>query len=463
MGHSVSTFLKIEANSRATRVGHVTQATTQGVGQAYQSQEQQTFSTVGTTGNILSGPCEIQLQCTDLGWMNASFNFPSALETPGPPTWPVQPLSETGSIAATFFDVGSQDVGSQEQSMSSSNEPPDWRKLGLAPTASSVRPAAPQGESEITAPKPAATRPMSAARSREKKRLLCSHLGCNSTFPRKYELERHRTTVHDCNVRIFCSVYGCPRISKPFPRLDKFYEHVRKHHKGPERFLCILESCRQGPLTRTELVNHLNTQHTLKDSQQPHLKDSLNALGLPGQFWKGKAILLENGNACPLKSLGCEYSQPPSSSSKWKMQSHLEQHELLERSKGYEMIVAFGLWNYGTGVATCPVCKAKIGIYLGQSSMYNIISHVSRHSSKERNEHAVHLAQMFRPYLTGHEWLGGWERETILKWMMDPEFRARVEESGVLSAPISTSEDSELLLSNAHRTTMTLAPSPHRH
>jgi len=37
-----------------------------------------------------------------------------------------------------------------------------------------------------------------------------------------------------------------------------------------------------------------------------------------------------------------------------------------------------------------------------------------------------------------------------LKWNLDPEFRARVEEAGVLSAPLQTPEGSELQLGNAH-------------
>jgi len=381
--------------------------------------------------------------------MNAGFNFSSALETSGPPTWPLQSLNGAASLTASFIEVGSQDVGSQEQSMSS-DEPPEWQKVGLAPTASSVRgnlipPTALQGRSEITAPKPAETRSMSAARSREKKRLLCPHPGCKSTFPRNYELKRHRTTVHNCKVSISCSVYGCNRISKPFPRLDKFYEHVRKHHKGPERFVCILDSCRQGPLSRTELVDHLNTQHSLRESKQRHLQDSLNALSLPGEFRQGNPILLDNGNACPLKSLGCEYSHLPSSSALWKMRHHLRQHELIDRSKGYEMIIAFGMWDDGVGVATCPVCKSKIGIRDSYPYISYAIFHVEdMHSSKERNEHAVHLAQMFRPYLTG-QLRTSWSRadEKISKWTIDPEFRARVEESGVLSATNQTSQGNE--------------------
>ncbi|PMD38525.1 hypothetical protein L207DRAFT_431407, partial [Hyaloscypha variabilis F] len=71
---------------------------------------------------------------------------------------------------------------------------------------------------------------MTDAKNGGKKRLVCPHRDCTLTFPRNYELERHRKTIHSPNISIVCSVYGCNRISKPFPRLDKFYEHIRKHH-----------------------------------------------------------------------------------------------------------------------------------------------------------------------------------------------------------------------------------------
>lgn len=58
-------------------------------------------------------------------------------------------------------------------------------------------------------------------------RLQCAHPGCKRTFPRKFELQRHQDGVHSLKVAILCPVYGCNRVAKPFPRKDKFWEHMR--------------------------------------------------------------------------------------------------------------------------------------------------------------------------------------------------------------------------------------------
>jgi hypothetical protein len=53
---------------------------------------------------------------------------------------------------------------------------------------------------------------------------------------------------------------------------------------------------------------------------------------------------------------------------------------------------------------------------------------------------------MFRPYLTGQEKVDVWSSsDRILKWNLDPEFHARVAESGVLSASSQTPKGDELL------------------
>jgi hypothetical protein len=85
-------------------------------------------------------------------------------------------------------------------------------------------------------------------------------------------------------------------------------------------------------------------------------------------------------------------------------------------------------------------------------NFFNLIAlHVDDHTTEERREHAIEIAQMFRPYLMGQEGTAVWDSTSrILEWNLDPEFRARVEEAGVLSAPVQTPEGSELQLGNAH-------------
>ena len=55
---------------------------------------------------------------------------------------------------------------------------------------------------------------------------------------------------------------------------------------------------------------------------------------------------------------------------------------------------------------------------------------------------APDIAQLFRPYLTGQEETYTWDlTDKVLEWNQDPEFRARVEEAGILPATTQTSED----------------------
>jgi hypothetical protein len=84
-------------------------------------------------------------------------------------------------------------------------------------------------------------------------------------------------------------------------------------------------------------------------------------------------------------------------------------------------------------------------------TLWVIVHHVDEHTTKERRKHAVKIAQMFRPYLLGKEKANVWNGSyRILEWNLDPEFRARVEEAGVLSAPVQTPEGSQWQLGNAH-------------
>jgi len=73
---------------------------------------------------------------------------------------------------------------------------------------------------------------------------------------------------------------------------------------------------------------------------------------------------------------------------------------------------------------------------------------LDRHSNEDCRENAVEIAQIFRPWLTGQEStrLGN---EKILERYRDPVFRARVEESGVLSQSTKAPAGRELQTGNA--------------
>jgi hypothetical protein len=127
---------------------------------------------------------------------------------------------------------------------------------------------------------------------------------------------------------------------------------------------------------------------------------------------------------------------------------HLQKdHVLLERSKGYEIIVATGNTWISHGLSTCPICKKSI--FIGYAG-YNLIKHLGEHSMEERIMFAPDIAQLFRPYLTGQEEIRPWHGiNKVLKWNQDPEFRARVEEAGILPATTQTSEDNGLQPGNS--------------
>jgi hypothetical protein len=375
--------------------------------------------------------------------MNANFSSPLAPEICSLPHWATQPTDLSDCL-----DPSSSDIGTEQQiTLPPSTEHPTWSEASGTPVAchesrDSITAAVSPGQC-VTNFSDSKKRTSSKEQSEAKKRLKCPHPDCHSTFPRKYELKRHQSTIHDSKISILCSVYGCNRVSKPFPRLDKFYEHVRKHHKGPERFLCVVEACRQGPLTRAELVEHLKVQHCLRTEKQvePHLVDSLRSLGLRLCVPTNMSPIIDDVRACPLWVHGCRFridaSRYPNMHS---FNGHLlEDHDLLERSKGYEIIVATGNNHWlNWGPATCPICKTLFG----GVSVSNVIMHLDRHSIEERIMFAPDIAQLFRPYLTGQEEIYTWNLiDKVLEWNQDPEFRARVEEAGILPATTQTSEE----------------------
>jgi hypothetical protein len=178
----------------------------------------------------------------------------------------------------------------------------------------------------------------------QKLRLKCPR--CNSTFPRKYELARHERNVHNRSFTLLCPVYGCSRTTNPFGRPDKFREHMRKHRQSG-KFLCIIEDCRKGPFTQTELEDHLNSCHREK-SNQPYLEVVLKALNLRATEFEDGLSLFEDVRSCPLAFLGCSFIGEDIS-------KHLTTHELVDRSRGYIAIKSIQKeWSWGT--VTCPMC-----------------------------------------------------------------------------------------------------------
>jgi hypothetical protein len=93
--------------------------------------------------------------------------------------------------------------------------------------------------------------------------------------------------VHDRKVNLLCPVYGCNRIAKPFPRLDKFREHFGKH-KDASKFLCLIETCRIGPLTRPELRDHLMDQHLRDYLYETYLPEYVATPGFLGKCYQSK-------------------------------------------------------------------------------------------------------------------------------------------------------------------------------
>jgi hypothetical protein len=68
--------------------------------------------------------------------------------------------------------------------------------------------------------------------------LQCNTPGCDVTFSRWHEFERHDNAFHGGTSELWCPVPGCSRSkmagNNPFPkgRKDKMSEHVRRVHGG---------------------------------------------------------------------------------------------------------------------------------------------------------------------------------------------------------------------------------------
>lgn len=142
-----------------------------------------------------------------------------------------------------------------------------------------------------------------------------------------------------------------------------------KTHRNPEKFLCIIQTCRDGPLTHRQLREHLVTLHIHDYSDAPHFGDCIAALPFLGVklsdiyipidrhheyslfhiFQKQK----EGRDACPIR--GCDFrlsiNQPV-------MEFHLDDHDMIDRLKSHKAIEQLcPNYGYNRGVLVCPMCQ----------------------------------------------------------------------------------------------------------
>jgi len=263
------------------------------------------------------------------------------------------------------------------------------------------------------------TRPQRIRKS-AKPRLRCGQ--CNATFPRNYESKRHQDTVHN-GVEINCSAYGCTRATKPFRRVDKFNEHM-KTHGTIQLFVCPIKHCDSGPLSRQGVHSHLLTQHEMTTYRQQHLDVVLKTLHLRQTPLSNGTMRLDAYDACPLAFLGCTFSG--SQDDIW---DHLEVHELVERSQGYEAIVAYhGSWKKW-GKAFCSLCQKHIQLTRDEygAHIIDFMLHLHHHSKEDRKFHAKELFQVLRPFLKKGEAMCGKEAEFDI-------IRQDIEQAGMMEA-----------------------------
>lgn len=269
-----------------------------------------------------------------------------------------------------------------------------------------------------------------------KPRLRCLQPGCKRTFPRAYELERHQSSVHDLVVAICCSVYGCNRVAKPFPRVDKFYEHMRKHENA-NQFLCIFDDCRAGPLSRAELLSHLINLHALGDCKQPNQAAALGVLRVRATQLSNGTIVVEDSRNCPLSFLGCtfQHDQNRTTGHRAIVDDHLRTHELVDRSRGYEAMITVKKYWCHSGLATCIICQKPVSTPKDriQVLFYHLLY---SHSKEERAAHAIGLAEMLRPLLLEKV---HWE-DVSPQWgkLFGMTIKVELEEAGALPKAIAS-------------------------
>jgi hypothetical protein len=193
--------------------------------------------------------------------------------------------------------------------------------------------------------------------------------------------------VHNGKVNLLCPVYGCNRVAKPFPRLDKFREHFGKH-KDASKFLCFIEKCRIGPLTRAELRGHLVDRHLHDYFHETYLREYFATLGFLGTCPRIKSQHLgfslfdfaqkrkEGKTTCPLRKLGGDFQL---SFDYPYMGPHLSEHSIKECFKAHGEIAAIYPIPDIFDTLRCPLCHMMIL----RSWPVHLVHHLLLHHSKE--------------------------------------------------------------------------------
>jgi hypothetical protein len=100
---------------------------------------------------------------------------------------------------------------------------------------------------------------------REFSRKYCTVHGCDKTFSRKYELERHVESVH-----VQGMPYRCHLCERQFRRKDKLHGHVRKEHSIPSD----TDSMKTNPMLSDLSFDWISTS-TLSSSRDVAPRDTL--------------------------------------------------------------------------------------------------------------------------------------------------------------------------------------------
>jgi len=231
------------------------------------------------------------------------------------------------------------------------------------------------------------------------RRLRCNYAGCRSTFPRKYELNRHTNAVHNHKFQILCPVYGCKRASNPFPRPDKFREHLRSHD-NPTHLICFIETCHLAPLTHDELKTHLETKHLpIEFDSQPNLDEFMKYFSFTGEknfkppenyggyekwAWvEVSKLRIEGKDKCPVQSTECSFRLSLEQPNMW---VHVQTHDLVDRFQldpikvlGYKSYNCYSY--YVNGPAKCPICRQETTT-TSSNNITCLTSHLTKHHTE---------------------------------------------------------------------------------